>query len=317
MTPGLRMPAISRAARSAGGSSGPLGCRSCRRSIARGPIGALAISCLSLLLALPELASAADEEALPVWLQDRGPGLPTSLFGTYIEQGQILFYPFYEFSYDSDEEYSPDDFGFAGGGEFEGETTEHQALAYLAYAPLDWFALELEWAFYDHKELEKDSSDSSALPSTFTESGVGDLEAQLRWRWFRETECRPELYSFVEVIFPLYHSKELIRASDWEVEWGGGLIKGSRYGTFSARISLSYEEDDSVKFGEYAVEYLKRLSPEWRVYAGIEGEDDEVSWIPEIQYFIREDLYLKLGVGVGLTSKAADVAPEVGILFAF
>ncbi len=269
-----------------------------------------------LLLALPGPVGAADEE-LPSWLQDRGRGLPTSLFGSYIEKGELLFYPFYEFTFDSDEEYSPDEFGFTGSGEFEGETTEHQALVYFAYAPLDWLAFELEWAAYDHKKLEKDSADLSALPANFTESGPGDLEAQLRWRWFEETERRPEFYNFLEVIFPLYQSKELIRASDWELAYGGGLIKGSRFGTFSARISLSFEEGHSVQFGEYAVEYLKRLSPAWRLYAGIEGEDDEVSLVPELQYFFREDVYLKAGVGVGLTTKAADVAPEVGVLFSF
>jgi hypothetical protein len=263
------------------------------------------------------VARAADDEGLPPWLEDRGRGLPTSLFGTYIEKGQLLFYPFYEFSFDSDEEYEPGDFGFAGSGEFEGETTEHQALVYVAYAPVDWLAFELEWAFFDSKKLEKDPADTSALPSHFSESGTGDLEAQVRWRWLEEAQWRPELYSFFEAIFPLYDSKELIRASQWELAWGAGLVKGSPYGTFSARVSVAWEEGESVKFGEYAVEYLKRLSPEWRLYAGIEGEDDEVSFIPEIQYRLRENALVKLGVGVGLTSKAADVAPEVGLLFSF
>lgn len=287
------------------------------RAIARAAsarFGALAIGLL--LLTLPRTLGAAEQE-LPLWQQDRGRGLPTSLFGTYIEKGELLFYPFYEFSFDSDEEYSPDEFGFTGSGTFEGETTEHQLLGYLAYAPLDWLAFELEWAAFDHKKLEKDASDLSALPSDFTESGTGDLEAQARWRWFEETQRRPEFYNYFEVIFPLYDSKQLIRASDWEFDFGGGLIKGSRFGTFSARISLSYAEGEGVQFGEYAVEYLKRLSPAWRLYAGIEGVDDEVSFVPELQYFFRDDIYLKAGIGVGLTSKAADVAPEIGILFSF
>jgi len=36
-----------------------------------------------------------------------------------------------------------------------------------------------------------------------------------------------------------------------------------------------------VVFGEYALEYLKRLSPRFRLYAGVEGNQGEVEWIVE------------------------------------
>jgi hypothetical protein len=72
-------------------------------------------------------------------------------------------------------------------------------------------------------------------------------------------------------------------------------------------------------FGEYvyALEYLKRLSPAFRFYTGIEGNQDEVEWIVEGQYRLTRRAHLKLNTAFGLTSKAPDFAPEIGIMFNF
>ena len=94
----------------------------------------------------------------------------------------------------------------------------------------------------------------------------------------------------------------LVGENAWELVYGAGL---------------SPHVEGDIQLGEYAVEYLKRLSPSWRVFGAIEGTDDEVSLIPEVQYFIRENIYLKFNVGVGLTPKATDVAPEIGVMFSF
>ena len=67
----------------------------------------------------------------------------------------------------------------------------------------------------------------------------------------------------------------------------------------------------------YAVEYLKRLSPSWRVVATVEGETEDVSLIGEAQWSFSERGFLKLNCGFGLTEKAEDIAPEVGVLFRF
>ena len=75
--------------------------------------------------------------------------------------------------------------------------------------------------------------------------------------------------------------------------------------------------ESKVEAGEYAIEYLKRLSPAWRVYAGIEGEQDEIELITEAQWHITDSIFVKLNNAVGLTSKAEDWAPEVGIMFSF
>ena len=39
--------------------------------------------------------------------RDTGGGIPTSIFGTYIEPGQLLVYPYFEYSRDRNQEYQP------------------------------------------------------------------------------------------------------------------------------------------------------------------------------------------------------------------
>ena len=93
---------------------------------------------LLVLAFLPVTVCGADQP-LPDYLQDRGSGIPTSLFGTYIESGQWILYPFYEYSKNTDEEYDPREFGyprpgFAGEEDFFGELTEHEVVLFLGYA---------------------------------------------------------------------------------------------------------------------------------------------------------------------------------------
>ena len=76
------------------------------------------------------------------------------------------------------------------------------------------------------------------------------------------------------------------------------------------------QADGTLEIGEYALEYLKRLSPRWRVYSGIEGTQDEVELIGEAQWHPSERLYFRFNLARGLTSKATDWGPDVGIVFA-
>jgi hypothetical protein len=48
-----------------------------------------------------------------------------------------------------------------------------------------------------------------------------------------------------------------------------------------------------------AVEYLKRISPSVRLFAGVEAEQDEVELITEAQWFLRPNLFLKLNNSFG------------------
>jgi hypothetical protein len=253
----------------------------------------------------------------PPYRADRGPGVATSMFGTYIRGGELLVYPFVEHDRDRNFEYKPSEFGFAGEVDHRGRYRASEALFFVAYGLTDDLAIELEGAAV-RASLDKAASDRSAVPARIAESGVGDIEGQLRWRWKRETEAGPEAFSYFEAVSPRNRDKLLIGTSAWELKLGTGVSRGFDWGTLTAR-AVEYTAASSSRFdlGEYAVEYLKRLSPRWRIYAGLEGTQDEVSFVSEAQWFIRPNIFVKVNSGIGLTSKATDWAPEVGVVFAF
>jgi hypothetical protein len=274
----------------------------------------------SALLVLAFCAAAApvraQDEALPEYLADRGTGLPTSLFGTYIEEGQWLVYPFYEYVKTSNFEYKPSELGFVGNQDYLGKLVSHEFDLYVARGLTDRMMVELEGQLYTTATADRAPDDVSAVPARTKESGVGEIEGQVRYRLMPESSGRPELFSFVEVVFPFQKSKHLIGAQDWGGGIGIGGIKGFRWGTLTARASMAYDAG-SFEAGEYALEYLKRLSPRWRAVAALEGESDELSFIGEAQYFFSRHAFLKLNLGLGLTKLAPDFAPEIGIMMMF
>ena len=119
-------------------------------------------------------------------------------------------------------------------------------------------------------------------------------------------------------MFPTAEAGSLIGTSDWEYKLGTGVVRGFGFGTMTARAAVEYDAAEGVaELGEMAVEYLRRLSPTWRVYGGVEGTQDEVELITEAQWHLSPAMFLKLNSSFGLTSKATDWAPEVGLMFAF
>jgi len=179
-------------------------------------------------------------------------------------------------------------------------------------------SFEIEGALYAKTRFHKSPADPSTLPSRLEESGFGDLDMQVRWRWRDESATRSELYSFVELTPPLQRNKLLIGTQNWEGAYGVGFVRGHSWGTFGGRIAIAYDGDDKrLELGEYAIEYLKRVSERWRFVASIEGESEEVSLIGEAQWFFAPHAMLKLNSGFGLTEQAPDIAPEVGVLFHF
>ena len=251
------------------------------------------------------------------WLADRGPGVRTSIFGACVRPGELLVMPFAEYYHDDDFEYEPAELGYGLEQDFRGRYRATEGLIFLAYGFSDRLALELEAAVIQAR-LEKAPDDPSSMPATLEDSGQGDWQAQLDWRMAFETATRPELFSFLEVVPPSNESSPLIGTTDWEFKLGIGATRGLSWGTLTGRLAGAYTmEEDAFEAGEYAVEWLKRVSPRWRLYAGIEGEQDEVELIGEAQLFFNERVYLRLNTGVGLTSKATDWAPDVGIMFAF
>jgi hypothetical protein len=247
--------------------------------------------------------------------RDRGAGVPLSMFGTYLTSGQVLVYPFFEYYRDGDYEYEAGELGYVGTTELRGRYRAKEGLVLVAYGLSRNVALELEAAGIS-ASLEKSPLDASAMPPRLEQSGLGDVEAQLRWRWRTETDSRPEFFSYFETVFPFQRSKPLIGTADWEFKFGTGLIRGLRWGTITVRASVA-NVGGSFEPGEYAFEYLRRVSKRLRVFAAVEGSEDELELIGEAQVFLTPKIVLKLNNAVGLTSKAPGWAPEIGVAFTF
>jgi hypothetical protein len=291
------------------------GSRSPRRGATR-----LRLATIALLpafsISLTATSSAAGE--LPAYLSDRGEGIPTSLVGTYVQSHELLVYPFYEYTINSDQEYKPAELGYGLEQDFRGQRIDHEILMLATYGLSDRVAIEIESALWTTATLRTAESDPSGVPSELTERGLGDTQAEVRWKWSNETARRPEFFSYFETVFPLQKNRVLIGTSEWELTQGFGAIKGFGFGTLTARASVTWtSSDNQIVFGEYDLEYLKRTGPAWRWAVSLEGEQDELELIPEAQWHFRPNAFLKLNTGFGLTSKTPDLAPEVGVVFSF
>ncbi len=264
-----------------------------------------------------KMSASADWENLPVYLKDRGTGTATSMFGTYVRKGELLVYPFFEYYYDNNMEYSPSEFGFDLDEDFRGKYRASEGLVFIGYGLTDRLVIEIEVAVIK-ASLETSEDDSSSIAQTVTESGLGDVQTQLDLRWLKESEHRPELFSYAEVVYPHNKDKDLIGTSDWEIKVGTGIIRGFKWGTLTGRAAIEYTRaEEKVELGEMAVEYLKRISSKWRLYAGVEATQDEVELITEAQWHLSDRIFAKFNNAFGLTSKATDWAPEIGVMFSF
>jgi hypothetical protein len=259
--------------------------------------------------------AAISQESVPFYLKDRGPGVPTSMFATYIQKGEWVVYPFFEYYLDNNLEYSPNEFGFTLDQDYRGKYRASEGLMFLGYGLTDRLAFEVEVAMI-RASLERSPDDLSGMPDKLTEKGLGDAQIQLDWMWSKETERRPGFFSYAEVVFPHHKSKPLIGTPELETKAGIGLIKGFRWGTITVRAAVE-QAGGHVDLGEYAVEYYKRLSKRFCVYAGIEGSQDELVVIGEVQWWLSDTVRLKFNNGFGVTSKATGWAPEIGLMISF
>ncbi len=139
------------------------------------------------------------QEDLPYFLEDRGTGIASSMFGTYINKGEFIVYPYYEYYHDQNAEYKPAELGYGLEQDFRGRYRAHEGLIFFGYGLTDRIAVEFEAAVISATQY-KASSDTSAMPAKLKESGLGDVESQLRWRWTPETVNRPEIFSYFETV---------------------------------------------------------------------------------------------------------------------
>ena len=280
------------------------------------PVLVVAVSFLTPGAAWGALAAAPNATA--PWLKDRGPGIWTSIFGTYVNSNELLFMPFLEGYYDNNTEYKPAELGYGVDQDFRGKFRAVENQIFLAYGLNDRFAAELEAAFYTAAHLEKAPDDPSSQPDQLEQSGFGDWQMELDWRIVKEAAPCPEVFALVEVDPPSNVNKALIGTADWEAKFGVGLIRGLSWGTVSGRVGMIYTaEDGSFDTGEYAAEYLKRVSPKWSLYGGVEGEQDEVELIGEAQWHFSPRATLRLNLARGISDKAVDWGPDVGIVLRF
>ncbi len=267
-------------------------------------IGFIFFSSVALALAAPAPSAA---QGLPFYLSDRAGGTPTSM--------EFVVYPFFEYYLDNNLEYSPNEFGFSLDQDFRGRYRATEGLMFLGYGLSDRLVFEVEAAMI-RASLERSPDDLSGMPDKLTEKGLGDMQIQLDWMWSKELERRPGFFSYAEIVFPHHKTKHLIGTQDLETKAGIGIIKGFRWGTLIARAAVE-QAGGVFDLGEIAVEYYNRLSKRIAVYTGFEGTQDEIEFIAEIQLWLSDTVRLKLNSGFGVTSKATDWAPEIGLMISF
>lgn len=274
-----------------------------------------AIATVGFMLALGPQVLVAQSPARADRTRDRGTGIPLSMFGMYLNEGELIVYPFFEYYRDHDYEYEAGELGFVGTTELRSRYRAKEGLIFVGFGLSENVALEFEAAGIS-ASLDKSPLDTSTMPQRLEQSGLGDVEAQLRWRWKKETDSRPEFFSYAETTFPFQRSKLLIGTPEWEFKFGAGLTRGLKWGTITVRAAIA-NVGGTFEPGEYAFEYLRRVSSRFRFFAAVEGSEDEVELIGEAQVFLTPKIVLKLNNAVGLTSKATDWAPELGVAFLF
>src|SRR5439155_24368467 len=91
----------------------------------------IGIGMLGAAASLLTVPAPADE--LPSYLRDRGPGSPTSMSGTYVRKGELLVYPFFEYYYDNNTEYTPSSLGHVGDQTFHAKYRAAEGILVWGY----------------------------------------------------------------------------------------------------------------------------------------------------------------------------------------
>lgn len=273
-----------------------------------------------LLGAVPHLLAQEPEAPPPAARPDADQrGMATSENGVTVGPGELLVLATFEAVFDHNHEYQPAEFGYGSPEDFEGRQRELTGLLFFALGVTPWLELELQGAYTD-ATLEKGPEDPTGMPARLAESGLADLEGELRLRALEEGPTWPEIFVFFNVIAPSQGDTSLIGDSEWDLKVGLGFVKAYVFGTFTFRTVFEWNREDLIiDLGESAIEYFRDVNPAWRLYAGIEGGEggapDEWSLNLFAQWALSNAFSLRFGTAVGITPKAADIEPNVGLLF--
>ena len=275
------------------------------------------IATCALVLGISSTLFAQQQE--PPHLRDRGPGVRTSEFQTYVGRHQLLLLTSAAYTKDHNLEYNPLDWGYGTQTDLRGTFRSSTAQLFVAYGITDWLAVELAGSSLSAR-FERSASDTTATPSRIRESGIGDFAGQVRVRFTQERGRRPEIWGSVEVIPANLKRKVLIGDKLADAKSEIGLTRGFHFGTMTLRTTVEYNHGNHHwDLGETSLEYLRRLSPDWRILLAIEGGEtgamDEWVFVTAGQWRIANGCYLKLANGFGLMSKSTDWEPQVGMLW--
>lgn len=136
-------------------------------------------------------------------------------------------------------EYKPAELGYGLDQDFRGRYRADEGLIFIGYGISDRLAAEFEAGVIEAR-LDKSDKDTSTAPARIEESGLSDVEGQIRWRWNHERAGMPEFFSYFETVFPTGKENSLIGTSDWEFKVGSGMIKGFSWGTVTLRVAVDY-----------------------------------------------------------------------------
>ena len=273
----------------------------------------------TLVLTLTVTAAlAAQQPQVPPNLRDRGTGVRTSEFQTYIQRGQLLVFPSVSYSRDHNLEYNPLDWGYGTAMDLRGTFRSSNAQLWAAYGVTDWLAIEVEGSYLSAR-FQRSPQDTSATPAQIQNSGFGDYAAQVRVRMGQERGHRPEIWGALEVIPGANRRKILIGDKIMDMKAEFGLTRGYHFGTMTLRTTVEYNHvDHHWDLGETSLEYLRQITPATRVFIAIEGGEtgapDEWVLVTAAQWRLTRGAFLKFSNGVGLMSKSTDWEPQVGVL---
>jgi hypothetical protein len=87
------------------------------------------------------------------------------------------------------------------------------------------------------------------------------------------------------------------------------------------RTTIEYNRGDTHwDLGETSLEYLRQVSPAWRLFFAVEGGEggapDDWVLVSAAGWRIGDGVYLKFANAIGLFSKSTDWEPQVGVLVA-